>query len=280
MIHHSIKKRLLSFLEEDIFTGDITTDSIFNNNHKSIANVILKDEAAVLCGINFFKELFLILDADIKFNQYFNDSDIIKKGNKIITVKGSTKNILKAERVSLNILQFLSGISTKTKFFCDIVKDTNIKILDTRKTLPGFRYFEKYAVKIGGGTNHRMGLYDAVLIKDNHIKGAGSLSKAVKLIKSNVSPLVKIEVETKTFNEVKEAVNCGIDIIMLDNMDFELLKKSADYIKLKDDKILIEVSGNMEEKKIIKIKKLKIDFISIGCLTHSVKSIDFSMNIE
>ncbi|HOK41517.1 MAG TPA: carboxylating nicotinate-nucleotide diphosphorylase [bacterium] len=279
MNENYINNLLLQFLNEDILTGDITTDIIFEEEKKCEAIVYMKEEEGILCGVPFFKKIFLLLNNKTEFYEYYQEGEKIKKGEKVIAIYSGIKTILKGERTALNILQRLSGIATITRKYSELLKDTKIKILDTRKTLPGFRFFDKYAVRIGGGFNHRMGLYDAVLIKDNHIKGARNITEAIKKIKRKISPLYKIEVETKNISEVEEAINADVDIIMLDNMEVEEMKKAISIIKNKNSKILIEISGNITEEKIKQIKELDIDLISSGALTHSVKAIDYSLEI-
>ncbi|HOL48843.1 MAG TPA: carboxylating nicotinate-nucleotide diphosphorylase, partial [bacterium] len=247
MNENYINNLLLQFLNEDILTGDITTDIIFEEEKKCEAIVYMKEEEGILCGVPFFKKIFLLLNNKTEFYEYYQEGEKIKKGEKVIAIYSGIKTILKGERTALNILQRLSGIATITRKYSELLKDTKIKILDTRKTLPGFRFFDKYAVRIGGGFNHRMGLYDAVLIKDNHIKGARNITEAIKKIKRKISPLYKIEVETKNISEVEEAINADVDIIMLDNMEVEEMKKAISIIKNKNSKILIEISGNITE---------------------------------
>lgn len=276
-----IEGKLIEFLNEDILTGDITTDNIFDDNHLSTAKLILKEnDTVILCGIDIFLTCFKLFDDNIQVKKFYDDGDIISNNEIVVEFTSKTKNILKCERTALNILQRMTGIATKSYRLSNILKGSKISILDTRKTLPGFRYFDKYAVKTGGSKNHRFGLYDMVLIKDNHIKSAGSISNAVKKIKSCVSPYVKIEVETENLSQVKEALDCSVDIIMLDNMDNGMIKKAVEIIRKYDNKVLIEVSGNITETRINELKSFDIDFISSGLLTNSVKSVDFSLKIK
>ncbi|MFL0252315.1 carboxylating nicotinate-nucleotide diphosphorylase [Clostridium neuense] len=259
-------------LDEDGAYNDITVNSIIPHNSESIVDIISKDDG-IIAGIEIFKRVFFIL-GNTKATFKINDGDKIKNGEIIGSIKGSTSIILSGERTALNLLQRLSGIATTTNKLCNAVKDTGVKIVDTRKTTPGMRVMEKYAVKIGGGFNHRFGLSDGILIKDNHIAAAGSIKNAIELTRKNTSFVRKIEVETESISEVKEALEAGADIIMLDNMNAEDIKKS---IKIIDKKALIEVSGNITFDT-IKAKAIKgVDFISCGMITHSSKNLDLSM---
>lgn len=259
-------------LDEDGAYNDITVNSIIPHNSESIVDIISKDDG-IIAGIEIFKRVFFIL-GNTKATFKINDGDKIKNGEIIGSIKGSTSIILSGERTALNLLQRLSGIATTTNKLCNAVKDTGVKIVDTRKTTPGMRVMEKYAVKIGGGFNHRFGLSDGILIKDNHIAAAGSIKKAIELTRKNTSFVRKIEVETESISEVKEALEAGADIIMLDNMNAEDIKKS---IKIIDKKALIEVSGNITFDT-IKAKAIKgVNFISCGMITHSSKNLDLSM---
>lgn len=262
--------------EEDVQDGDITSEAIFKGNEISNAYIIAKDNG-IFCGGEIVQMVYQELDPDIEIHQLVSDGSLVKNGDKVMTLKGHTKSLLIAERIALNFIQRMSGIATETNKFVKLVENTNIKILDTRKTLPGFRTLDKYSVKTGGGKNHRIGLYDLVLIKDNHIKAAGNITNAVKKVRNAWQDRFKIEVETTTLDEVKEAVDSNVDIIMLDNMDKERMKEA---IKIINKQAKIEISGNMNEEKINMLKDLEIDYISIGALTHSVKAFDLSMKFE
>ena len=255
--------------------GDITTDSIFTEK-KSVTFKLLAKDDGILCGAEVFTEVFKILDkkSDVKF--YFKDGDVLKKGDIVARVKGDIKTALKGERTSLNLISHLSGISSKTNVF---VKETGglVKILDTRKTIPGLRNLQKYAVKTGGGENHRIGLFDMILIKDNHIDAAGTISKAVEKVRSRWKNRFKIEVETRNFDEIKEALSCKVDRIMLDNMNIDNMKEA---VKIIDKKAEIEISGNMTLEKIKTVREIGVDYISFGELTHTVKAFDFSLKKE
>jgi len=268
-----IEKLIKIGLEEDIGLGDITSRSILSPDDVYVAEILTR-ENIVLCGLNILKSVFLTLDPDINFSDdTFNDGDNLKNNTKIISIKGKGIALLEGERVALNILQRLCGIATLTKEYVD--KANPVKILDTRKTTPGLRLFEKYAVSCGGGKNHRFGLYDAVLIKDNHIKAAGGIIKAVEKIKKNYNNSIQIEVETTTLSEVSDAIIAKSDIIMLDNMPLEDIKKAVNLI---DGRASIEVSGSISVDQLNALSKVNIDFVSIGALTHSPKASDISMN--
>ena len=268
-----IEKLIKIGLEEDISLGDITSRSILSPDDVNVAQVLTR-ENIVLCGLNILKSVFLTLDPDIDFSDdRFNDGDNLKSNTKIISIKGKGIALLEGERVALNILQRLCGIATLTKEYVE--KANPVRILDTRKTTPGLRLFEKYAVSCGGGKNHRFGLYDAVLIKDNHIKAAGGIIKAVEKIKKNYNNSMQIEVETTTLSEVNDAIIAKSDIIMLDNMSLEDIKKAVNLI---DGRASIEVSGSISVDQLNALSKVNIDFVSIGALTHSPKASDISMN--
>ena len=268
-----IEKLIKIGLEEDIGLGDITSRSILSPDDVYVAEVLTR-ENIVLCGLNILKSVFLTLDPDVDFlDDTFNDGANLKNNTKIISIKGKGIALLEGERVALNILQRLCGIATLTQEYVE--KANPVKILDTRKTTPGLRLFEKYAVSCGGGKNHRFGLYDAVLIKDNHIKAAGGIIKAVEKIKKNHNNSIQIEVETTTLSEVNDAILAKSDIIMLDNMPLEDIKKAVNLI---DGRASIEVSGSISIDQLNALSKVNIDFVSIGALTHSPKASDISMN--
>ncbi len=258
-------------LKEDLGEGDITTDNIVPNDLEWQAEIIAK-ESIVLCGINFFEETFLSLDEETSSIAHYSDGDRVESGEKILTIKGKAQVLLKGERTALNILQRLSGIATLTNEFVKLANP--IKILDTRKTTPGLRVFEKYAVVCGGAENHRFGLFDAVMIKDNHIRAAGSISEAVSKVRSKLDDSFKIEVETTNFEEVNEALACNVDRIMLDNMSLDEMKNAVNQINKRAE---IEVSGGINKERVKNMSGLNVDYISIGALTHSSKAADISM---
>ena len=268
-----IKKLVKLAIKEDIKNGDVTTRAIFNKNDVSEARIISK-EKGIYCGTEMLEFVYSMINKKILVNPVVKDGTSVKPGQEVIKIVGPTIGILEGERIALNFIQRMSGIATSAERLTAKLKNPGIKILDTRKTLPGFRLLDKYAVQMGGGSNHRMGLYDMVMIKDNHIKAAGSIKKAVQLVKNKYKNKFKIEVETTSLKEVEEAIACEVDIIMLDNMDVPLMKKA---IKMIDGKTKIEISGNVNYENITKYQRLKIDFISIGALTHSVMAFDLSM---
>jgi nicotinate-nucleotide pyrophosphorylase (carboxylating) len=263
-------------LAEDIGTGDITTQAIVCHKKKGRAQTVAKDDF-VIAGIDVFAETFQLLDKSIKVKKLMDDGCRAKKGDVIAEVSGSLSNILQVERVALNIFQRMSGIATLTAKYVEGVRGTKAKILDTRKTMPGLRVLDKMAVRIGGGYNHRTGLYDGVLIKDNHIEAAGGITAAVKAQRKRLPHTLKIEVETKNIQEVKEALKCGVDIIMLDNMTIPAMKKAVDFVA---GRALLEASGNVSLQRVSEIAATGVDLISIGELTHSVRAADISLKIK
>ncbi|SCH92719.1 Probable nicotinate-nucleotide pyrophosphorylase [carboxylating] [uncultured Clostridium sp.] len=267
-----IDKMIKEALIEDIPNEDISTTSIIGVDLKCEADLICKEDG-ILAGLPIFKRVFDIL-GEVEVISLKNDGDKIKKYDKIALLRGSTRNILSGERVALNYLQRMSGIATKTNKFVDKLKDSNTKLLDTRKTIPNLRILDKYSVKIGGGINHRFNLSDGIMIKDNHIEAAGGIKKAVELLRENTPFVRKIEVEVENLDMVKEAVEVGVDIIMLDNMDIDTAREA---LKIIDRKALVEFSGNVTLERMEEISKIGVDYISVGELTHSVKALDLSL---
>lgn len=261
---------------EDIGTGDITTISTIPKGTQISGKFIAK-ESGILCGVEVAKAVFNYSDENIKLNFKFKDGDLVKKKDIIATIKGDAISVLTAERLALNMMQRMSGIATNTSEAVKEIKGTNAKIVDTRKTIPGLRVFEKYAVKVGGGSNHRFNLADGVLIKDNHIKAAGSITNAVRAAKKNVPHTLKIEVEVESIKQLQEAIGAGADIVMLDNMDN---KTMTEAVKIADKKVILEASGNMGEKNLKDVAATGVDLISIGALTHSVKALDISLKFD
>jgi len=262
-------------LAEDIGKGDITTAAIIRGNKRGQAQAIAKDDF-IVAGIDVFQETFLFLDDRIKFEALIADGKKVKKGDIIAQITGPLASILQAERVALNLFQRMCGIATLTGKFVEAVSGTKAKILDTRKTIPGLRLLDKMAVKIGGGFNHRMGLYDGVLIKDNHIAAAGGIEAAVRDQKKSLTKKLKIEVETKNLMEVEEALNSGVDIIMLDNMPVDEMTKA---VTLVGARALLEASGNVSLQNVARIAATGVDFISVGEITHSVRAADIALKI-
>ena len=267
---------IMNALKEDMPHGDITTDSIISASSVSEAVIIAKEEG-IIAGLDVFERVFTLLDDKVEFKRYKQDGDKVLKGDIIIEMKGKTKVLLKGERTALNILQRMSGIATITNKFCKEIEDLPAKIVDTRKTTPSLRYLEKYAVRIGGGTNHRYCLSDGVLIKDNHIKAAGGIKNAVDMVRNKIPHTIKIEVETETLEQVQEALDAKADIIMLDNMDNDKMKEA---VKLINKRALVEASGNVSINNVREIALTGVDIISVGKLTHSVNALDISMKIR
>jgi len=261
-------------LSEDLQNGDITTRNIFNDEINVVAEVVAR-ESMILCGLEIFQAIFNKLTTKVIFTSCkYKDGDEVIAGDTIIKIQCGVIPLLEGERGALNILQWLSGIATLTKKF--VQKAAPVKVLDTRKTTPGLRVFEKYAVKCGGGINHRFGLYDQVLIKDNHIEAAGSISNAINYVRNNITQNKKLEIEVKNLEEVEEAINNKPDIIMLDNMSFETIKKSVSLI---NGKSKIEISGGITYEKLAEISRTGADYVSVGALTHSAPAVDISMKI-
>lgn len=266
-------------LEEDINTGDITTESIIPESMNAVATMTAKQEG-VVSGLEIVKMVFERFQKDVVFTPYFNNGDFVKKGDVILKVEASYPTLLRGERLSLNIFQRMCGIATETSKYVKELKGFNTQLLDTRKTAPGLRVLDKMAVKDGGGTNHRMGLYDMAMIKDNHIKMAGGITKAVEQVRSRIPSTIKIEVETTNLAEVTEAIAAGADIIMLDNMGNEAMAEAVAVIKGSGKGIKTEASGNMSIPRLKEVAATGVDFISVGALTHTVKAMDISMNIQ
>jgi nicotinate-nucleotide pyrophosphorylase (carboxylating) len=267
---------ILRALKEDMPMGDLTTDSTVSENEICSANLIAKEDG-VIAGLDVFGRTFTMLDPQIYIERYIEEGEFVKTGARIMHISGRARAMLKAERTALNLLQRMSGIATATKKFADVLAGTSSKIVDTRKTAPGLRYLDKYAVRAGGGTNHRFCLSDGVLIKDNHIKAAGGIAPAVKRARASVPHTIRIEVETESLEQVKEALEAGSDIIMLDNMNPETMKEAVKYI---NGRALTEASGNITVEKAEMIAKTGVDLISSGSLTHSVKAMDISLRFE
>jgi len=271
-------KELISLsLFEDCGLGDITTENLIDKKVKG-SGVIVAKEDLILSGIDVASQVFRALDPDIDIQLFFSDGEEIEKNNTVLEVKGELLSMLKTERVALNFLQRLSGIATYTRSIVDkIDKKLDVRIVDTRKTTPGWRSIEKAAVVAGGAYNHRMALFDGVLIKDNHIAVAGSIKRAVEKIRPRISHLLKIEVEVSNMEQVKEAIEAGAEIIMLDNMGLELMKEAVQYI---NKRAIVEASGNMDKLDINQVALTGVDIISIGALTHQARAVDLSMRIS
>ncbi len=273
--HPFVKDLIKLALREDIGPKDITTDSIVDPKDIGNAKIIAKEDL-ILAGISLFKEILLELSQEMEFKQYYKDGDYIKSGNIICELKGPLHSILKGERTALNFLQRMSGIATITKKFVEKVYGTGVKIVDTRKTIPGWRILDKYAVRMGGGYNHRFGLFDGILIKDNHIKAIGSIRKAINMAKKKTHHLLKIEVEVENIEELVEAIDSGADIVLLDNMNINMIKEA---VRIAKGKIMLEASGGVSLENVEEIAKTGVNFISVGSITHSAKGVDISLEL-
>lgn len=264
---------ILSALREDITSEDVSANSIMKTPQMGEVDLICKQDG-VICGLQVFERVFTLLDENTKAEFYVEDGEVVKVGQLMGKLRGDIRVLLCGERTALNYLQRMSGIATYTRSVADLLKGTKTKLLDTRKTTPNNRIFEKYSVRTGGGNNHRYNLSDGVLLKDNHIGAAGSVKKAIEMAKEYAPFVRKIEVEVETFEMVKEAVEAGADIIMLDNMTHEQLKEAIDYIAGRAE---VEVSGNVTKENIAKLTDLGVDYISSGALTHSAPIMDISL---
>ena len=264
---------IVSALEEDITSEDVTTNSVMPEKTMGEVDLICKEDG-VLCGMQVFERVFTLIDPDTEVTMYAEDGKEIKKGELIAKIRGDIRVLLSGERTALNYLQRMSGIATYTKSVASLLAGTKTTLLDTRKTTPNNRIFEKYSVRVGGGSNHRYNLSDGVLLKDNHIGAAGSVKKAVEMAKAYAPFVRKIEVEVETFDMVKEAIEAGADIIMLDNMTHEEIKTAMAYI---DGRAEVEVSGNVTKENIAALTDLGVDYISSGALTHSAPILDLSL---
>lgn len=260
-------------LQEDITSEDVSTNAVMPTATKGTVDLIAKEDG-VVAGLEIYARVFTILDEKTEIDLHCKDGDEVKKGELMATVTGDIRVLLSGERVALNYLQRMSGIATYTRQVAELLEGSNVTLLDTRKTTPNCRVFEKYAVRVGGGHNHRYNLSDGVLLKDNHIGAAGSVAKAVKMAKAYAPFVRKIEIEVETLDQVKEAVEAGADIIMLDNMTPEVMKQAVELI---DGRAQTECSGNITKENIQKIREIGVDFVSSGALTHSAPILDISM---
>lgn len=267
---------IIRALKEDINYIDVTTDYLIDDSLTATAKFISKDDG-VICGANIAMRVFELLDKNISREVYINDGQNVKKGDVIALIKGSAKTLLKGERTALNLIQHLSGVATATNRYVELVKGTKASIADTRKTLPGLRSLQKYAVTVGGGKNHRYNLSDCAMIKDTHLGAYGSITNAVNALKQHLGHTVKIEVETTNLNEVKEALSVGAELIMLDNMSCDEMTQA---VKLVNGNAVLEASGNVNDKTVRAIAETGVDIISVGAITHSVKCFDISMKIQ
>lgn len=264
---------ILNALKEDITSEDISTNSVMRNYQLGEVELICKEDG-VIAGLEVFKRVFELLDANTEVSFTVKDGDKVESGQKLGVVRGDIRVLLSGERTALNYLQRMSGIATYTRTIADMLKGTNTKLLDTRKTTPGMRSFEKYAVKVGGGYNHRFNLSDGILLKDNHIGAAGGVKEAVAMAKEYAPFVRKIEIEVENLEMLKEALEAGADIIMLDNMSIEDMKKA---VELCAGKAETECSGNVTKENVAKLTQIGVDYISSGALTHSSPILDLSL---
>lgn len=269
----NIDQYIINALQEDITSEDVTTNAIMKEYTKGHADLICKEDG-IICGLDVFERVFSLLDNNTTFITKYNDGDMVKKGDIIGEIIGDIRVLLSGERTALNYLQRMSGIATYTRQLVKELKGTKTRLLDTRKTTPNMRVFEKYAVKIGGANNHRYNLSDGVLLKDNHISAAGSVAKAIQMAKEYAPFVRQIEVEVETLEMLEEALNEGVDIIMLDNMDNETMKQAVAKI---NGQALTECSGNVTKERLREIAEVGVDFVSSGALTHSAPIMDLSL---
>lgn len=270
-VDNLIKTALL----EDINYVDITTDYLIPEDQENEAKFLAKADG-VLCGIEVALRVFTLIQPDFQYEVFIHDGEEVKKGDIIAKIKGKTRTILKGERTALNLLQHMSGISSMTNRIVKIVEGTNASIADTRKTLPGMRPLQKYAVTVGGGKNHRFNLSDAAMLKDNHVDAGGGITNAVTKLRTKLGHMAKVELEVRTLDELREALSVDVDVIMLDNMDNDTMREA---VKIADGKALLEASGGITEETIRGVVETGVDIISIGALTHSVKAFDISLKI-
>ncbi|RNB82782.1 carboxylating nicotinate-nucleotide diphosphorylase [Brevibacillus fluminis] len=271
-----LRAKIEDWLMEDIGSGDITSECTIPEDEQG-KGILYAKEAGIIAGLPVAELVFETVDAGLTFKALVKEGERVEKGQAIVEVSGSVQSILSGERLALNLLQRLSGIATRTREFVDVLDGTKARVVDTRKTTPGLRLVEKYAVRIGGGHNHRYALYDAVMIKDNHIKGAGSITKAVEAARANIPHTMKIEVESETIEQVKEALAVGADIIMLDNMSTEMMREAVSLI---NGRAIVEASGGVTLETVRAIAETGVDVISVGALTHSVRALDISLDLN
>ena len=273
-IPSSVLDTIRRALEEDLGAGDITTSLLISEEDESKAIYVAKGNF-ILAGFPFAREVFRIIDSSIEWRLLFPEGSTVSNGEILAEISGKTRAILAGERVSLNILQRLSGIATLTDMYVERIKGSKAKIIDTRKTTPCLRFMEKYAVRAGGGSNHRFGLFDGILIKDNHLKATGSIEEAVKRARAG-HHLVKIEVEVESLDELREAIGSGADIVVLDNMPVDAIREAVD---IANGRVILEASGGINLGNVRDVAETGVDLISVGALTHSAQSVDISLKI-
>ncbi|QOS98548.1 carboxylating nicotinate-nucleotide diphosphorylase [Brevibacterium sp. JNUCC-42] len=271
-----LQRKIEEWLFEDVGHGDITTMTTISSDEKGLG-ILYAKESGIIAGLDIAEQVFHTVDHELDFQRRVSEGSQVKKGDVIAEVAGSVQAILVGERLALNLLQRLSGIATRTQLFVNAIKHTKARVVDTRKTTPGLRLLEKYAVRVGGGHNHRFALYDAVMIKDNHSKGAGGIKEAVMEAREAIPHTMKIEVEAESLKQVHEALSAGADIIMLDNMSCEMMREAVQIIQ---GKAIIEASGGVTLEMVSAIAETGVDVISVGGLTHSVTSLDISLDLN
>lgn len=277
--NEELVQSIKTWLREDVGSGDVTTQMTIPIGHQS-KGIIHAKEDGVICGVPIAELVFEIVDPTLIFKALVQEGQTVSKGTVIIEVEGSTHSILTGERLALNLMQRLSGIASRTATFVQALDGLPTRLVDTRKTTPGHRMLEKYAVRVGGGFNHRFGLYDAVMIKDNHIKGAGGIRQAVGRARANIPHTMSVEVETENMEQVEEALVAGADIIMLDNMSTDMMKEAVRTIKSKAPHVKTEASGNVSLESVRAIAETGVDVISVGRLTYSFSSLDISLDLN
>ncbi|GLI10279.1 nicotinate-nucleotide diphosphorylase (carboxylating) [Paenibacillus tyrfis] len=275
----NLERSLRAWLEEDIGMGDVTTMTTIPAESQAKGIIHVKDEG-IIAGLPVAEAVFALVDPQLRFEAKVNDGAAAQYGTVIAEVSGSTRSILLGERLALNLLQRMSGIATRTRQFVDRLEGLPVRLVDTRKTTPGHRMLEKYAVRVGGGHNHRFGLYDAVMIKDNHIKGAGGIREAITAARAQIPHTMKIEVEVETFEQLEEALAAGPDIVMLDNMSPEQMSQAVQRMKNQAPHIMVEASGNVTLDTVRGIAQSGVDVISVGRLTYSVQALDISLDLN
>lgn len=274
-----VREQIRGWLAEDIGSGDITTETTIPRDSHSKAVIHVK-ENGIIAGLPIAKLVFEVVDPSLVFEAKVTDGDKVEKGTVLAVVEGSTHSLLIGERLALNLMQRLSGIATKTRDFVNALEGLPVRLVDTRKTTPGHRLLEKYAVRVGGGANHRFGLYDAVMIKDNHIKGSGGIRAAVEAARSKIPHTMKIEVETESLEQVDEALASKADIIMLDNMAAAMMKEAVARIKSAAPHVIVEASGGVTLETVRVIAACGVDVISVGGLTYSFHALDISLDLD
>ncbi len=277
--NENLVESIRHWLSEDVGSGDITSLATIAVDHES-KGIIHAKEDGIIAGIPVSELVFEVVDPSLSFVSHVEEGQSVTKGTTLATVEGSTHSILTGERLALNLLQRLSGVATKTSQFVDAIEGLPTRLVDTRKTTPGHRMLEKYAVRVGGGANHRFGLYDAVMIKDNHIKGAGGIAQAVSRARAYIPHTMTIEVEAENLEQVSEAILAGADIIMLDNMSHSLMRQAVELIRSRVPHVKIEASGNVSLDTIRGIAECGVDIISVGQLTYSFNSLDISLDLN